>query len=154
MTALASTSCNFDNGLCCDWQQSIADVFDWTINTGSTGSSNTGPDYDHTSGLGKKKIIYWSWWILSWVRSSFPRKIVRNNADRYFACKLLIDWSSLRDAKKNYEYVWSWTIFSFVLIHYESSIMHNACRHYPRLRTTQHCNAFVGRPFSRELDVL
>ena len=54
MTALASTSCSFDNGLCCDWQQSITDVFDWTINTGSTGSLNTGPDHDHTSGLGKK----------------------------------------------------------------------------------------------------
>lgn len=57
MTALATTSCNFDSGLCCDWQQSIADVFDWTINTGSTLSSNTGPDYDHTSGLGKAVTI-------------------------------------------------------------------------------------------------
>ena len=55
MTALAST-CNFDNGLCYDWQQSLADVFNWTINTGSTWSSNTGPDYDHTSGLGMTKI--------------------------------------------------------------------------------------------------
>ena len=57
MAALASTSCNFDSGLCCDWHQSTADVFDWTINTGSTTSSNTGPDYDHTSGLGKAIII-------------------------------------------------------------------------------------------------
>ena len=56
MAALANTSCNFDSGLCC-WQQSITDVFDWTINTGSTWSSDTGPDYDHTSGLGNTIII-------------------------------------------------------------------------------------------------
>ena len=56
MIALARTSCNFDRGLCRDWHQSIADVFNWTINAGSTLSSDTGPDYDHTSRLGMTKL--------------------------------------------------------------------------------------------------
>ena len=51
--ALENTSCNFDSGLCC-WRQSNVDVFDWTLNSGSTWSSDTGPDYDHTSGSGKR----------------------------------------------------------------------------------------------------
>jgi len=52
---LVSTSCNFDSKLCDGWEQSYSDVFDWTRQTGSTWSSDTGPDYDHTSGTGKKK---------------------------------------------------------------------------------------------------
>jgi len=55
ISPLDNTSCNFDRGLCDGWQQSYSDVFDWTINTGSTWSSDTGPDYDHTTGTGKKK---------------------------------------------------------------------------------------------------
>ena len=71
MAALAGTSCNFDSGLCCDWQQSIADVFDWTINTGSTWSSDTGPDYDHTSGLGMTKIHLLPLILISFTFSEF-----------------------------------------------------------------------------------
>ena len=55
---LASTSCNFDSGLCDGWQQSDSDVFDWTRKRGSTWSLNTGPDYDHTSGTGKRNITH------------------------------------------------------------------------------------------------
>ena len=71
MAALATTSCNFDSGLCCDWQQSNADIFDWTINTGSTWSSNTGPDYDHTSGLGMTKIHLLPLILISFTFSEF-----------------------------------------------------------------------------------
>ena len=45
-------SCNFDKGLCYGWSQSRADVFDWTLYSGSTPSSYTGPSSDHSgSGL-------------------------------------------------------------------------------------------------------
>ncbi|KAJ7356101.1 hypothetical protein OS493_027029, partial [Desmophyllum pertusum] len=51
-TGPASTPCDFDYGLCPGWRQSYSDVFNWTRNTGSTQSSNTGPDSDHTCGSG------------------------------------------------------------------------------------------------------
>ena len=54
-TPLVSTSCNFDSGLCDGWEQSYSDVFDWTLHFGSTWSSDTGPNYDHTSGIGEKE---------------------------------------------------------------------------------------------------
>ena len=45
-------SCNFDKGLCYGWSQSRADVFDWTLYSGSTPSWSTGPSSDHSgSGL-------------------------------------------------------------------------------------------------------
>ena len=47
------TSCNFDSSLCYGWQQSSSDVFDWTRNSGSTSSYDTGPSSDHTTGYGK-----------------------------------------------------------------------------------------------------
>ena len=40
-------SCNFDDGLCIGWSQSKSDVFDWTLRSGSTPSSDTGPSSDH-----------------------------------------------------------------------------------------------------------
>ncbi|KAL9986055.1 hypothetical protein ACROYT_G000121 [Oculina patagonica] len=58
-----SKSCDFDSGLCDGWQQSFSDVFDWTWHTGSTLSSNTGPDYDHTSGSG----------YYMFIETSYPR---------------------------------------------------------------------------------
>lgn len=38
--------CNFDHGLCSGWSQSSADDFDWTLASGSTPSSSTGPTHD------------------------------------------------------------------------------------------------------------
>ncbi|KAL9953497.1 hypothetical protein ACROYT_G040920 [Oculina patagonica] len=40
-------SCSFDSGLCLGWSQSKSDVFDWTLHSGSTSSSGTGPSSDH-----------------------------------------------------------------------------------------------------------
>ncbi|XP_071492669.1 MAM and LDL-receptor class A domain-containing protein 2-like isoform X3 [Diadema antillarum] len=43
--------CNFESGLC-GWQQAYGDDFDWSRHSGSTGSQNTGPSGDHTTGYG------------------------------------------------------------------------------------------------------
>ena len=57
--APTSTTCNFDTGLCNGWRQiRCSDVFDWTHQTGSTGSSGTGPDFDHTSGSGRENAVF------------------------------------------------------------------------------------------------
>ena len=40
-----SVWCNFDHGLCSGWNQSSSDDFDWTLASGSTPSSSTGPNY-------------------------------------------------------------------------------------------------------------
>jgi hypothetical protein len=45
--------CNFENGLC-TWTQAQDDQFDWTLQTGRTGSANTGPSFDHTRGQNGK----------------------------------------------------------------------------------------------------
>ncbi|XP_078352104.1 MAM and LDL-receptor class A domain-containing protein 2-like [Oculina patagonica] len=56
-----AVSCDFDSGLCGGWRQSNSDVFNWTRHTGSTPSFSTGPDGDHTSGLGSYMYIETSW---------------------------------------------------------------------------------------------
>ena len=38
-----SVWCTFDHGLCSGWNQSSSDDFDWTLASGSTPSSSTGP---------------------------------------------------------------------------------------------------------------
>ena len=53
---LPSVSCNFDDGLCTGWSQSTSDVFDWTLNSGPTPSSSTGPSSD-LSGTGELSLI-------------------------------------------------------------------------------------------------
>lgn len=42
--------CDFEQGGICSWIQSTADNFDWIVNNGETGSLNTGPSNDHTTG--------------------------------------------------------------------------------------------------------
>ena len=46
----AANNCTFDNGGLCAWRNSVQpgdDDFDWTIGSGSTSSSGTGPSTDH-----------------------------------------------------------------------------------------------------------
>ena len=42
---IISACCNFDHGLCSGWNQSSYDDFDWTLASGSTPSSSTGPTH-------------------------------------------------------------------------------------------------------------
>lgn len=51
--------CNFESGMC-TWVNTKGDVFDWTRNSGTTPSFQTGPSVDHTLGtkFGKKQKIY------------------------------------------------------------------------------------------------
>jgi len=67
-------NCNFeskgDTGKC-KWLDAKDDVFDWTIHSGRTPSSGTGPSYDHTLSQGQRrskegKYIY--------IESSSPRR--------------------------------------------------------------------------------
>ncbi|CAH3116618.1 unnamed protein product, partial [Porites lobata] len=48
--------CSFDSGLCSGWNQSYSDDFDWTLWSGSTPSSSTGPSSDQ-GGAGKYMYI-------------------------------------------------------------------------------------------------
>ena len=43
--------CSFDSGLC-NWRQASYDDFNWRMRKGSTPTSGTGPNGDHTSGKG------------------------------------------------------------------------------------------------------
>lgn len=44
------TECNFDAGTICGWSQPKDDQFDWTVHQKNTGTVQTGPSYDHTTG--------------------------------------------------------------------------------------------------------
>ena len=44
---IISVWCNFDHGLCSEWNQSSSDDFDWTLASGSTPSTSTGPTHGH-----------------------------------------------------------------------------------------------------------
>ncbi|CAL9689269.1 unnamed protein product [Knipowitschia caucasica] len=50
--ALPSLGCSFEDGLC-TWSQGAEDNLDWTLGSGPTGTPNTGPTGDHTTGKGK-----------------------------------------------------------------------------------------------------
>ena len=52
-----SVTCNFDNNNICSWHQSTNDDFDWTLISGDTPTSFTGPPGDHTSTSGKLKMF-------------------------------------------------------------------------------------------------
>ncbi|ESO97870.1 hypothetical protein LOTGIDRAFT_152977 [Lottia gigantea] len=60
-------SCSFETSDNCGYTQVTGtDQFDWTRNSGSTNSRNTGPSSDHTFGTGKGHYMY--------IESSPPRK--------------------------------------------------------------------------------
>ena len=42
-------NCNFENNFC-GWTQAHDDQFDWTRQSRPTGTTNTGPSRDHTTG--------------------------------------------------------------------------------------------------------
>lgn len=52
----SSVDCNFDIDVC-GYRQLTSDDFDWTRQNGTTPSKNTGPNGDHTSGIGKSLLI-------------------------------------------------------------------------------------------------
>ncbi|RDD40325.1 MAM and LDL-receptor class A domain-containing protein 2 [Trichoplax sp. H2] len=58
------TRCNFENGLC-GWMQLKSDNFDWEAEQGSTISSGTGPQADHTTGSSTGTYYM--------IETSFPR---------------------------------------------------------------------------------
>ncbi|XP_033104873.1 MAM and LDL-receptor class A domain-containing protein 2-like [Anneissia japonica] len=70
--------CNFESNMC-DWEQLTSDEFDWTRHQGSTGSSSTGPDRDHT-------LDSSSGWYL-YIETSSPRL----NGDRAKIASYVID---------------------------------------------------------------
>ncbi|XP_041367445.1 MAM and LDL-receptor class A domain-containing protein 2-like [Gigantopelta aegis] len=58
------SQCNFELGMC-GWVQDTTDNFNWTWFRGRTGSSDTGPIQDHTSGSASGYYLY--------IESSSPR---------------------------------------------------------------------------------
>lgn len=49
-----SLGCDFEDAGLCGWSQDVNDDFDWTWISGTTPTSDTGPDADHTTGAGNK----------------------------------------------------------------------------------------------------
>ncbi|XP_045208516.1 MAM domain-containing glycosylphosphatidylinositol anchor protein 1-like [Mercenaria mercenaria] len=62
----SQVKCTFDAGLC-SWHQSVNDNFDWTLISGETPTTNTGPSNDHTLGTAAGKYIF--------IETSAPRKL-------------------------------------------------------------------------------
>ena len=62
--------CDFEQGFC-QWYHSSDSDFTWTRNQGRTPSRNTGPDADHTTGVGALFVLYYSW-IGSYVFQNYP----------------------------------------------------------------------------------
>lgn len=46
---ISSQNCDFEDTDACKWTQYKNDKFDWTRQTGKTGTGNTGASTDHTS---------------------------------------------------------------------------------------------------------
>ena len=46
----ANLDCDFEDFEKCDWQNVDSDDYDWTVNSGSTPSSSTGPTGDYSEG--------------------------------------------------------------------------------------------------------
>ena len=49
--------CDFEGGDFCLWSNNQTDHFDWTIGQGKTGSSFTGPSFDHTKQVSPITIV-------------------------------------------------------------------------------------------------
>ena len=57
LSATGAVDCNFDTDICA-WTQDLSDNFNWSRNKGTTGSANTGPQADHTSGSKHSSLSY------------------------------------------------------------------------------------------------
>ncbi|XP_038071818.1 MAM and LDL-receptor class A domain-containing protein 1-like [Patiria miniata] len=55
---LSALKCDFDSNHLCQFKNSQNDDFDWTLNSGGTSSSDTGPDSDHTVGTSNGFYMY------------------------------------------------------------------------------------------------
>ncbi|CAC5355494.1 unnamed protein product [Mytilus coruscus] len=51
---IVNSSCTFDNGQC-GWSVNGYDKYKWTLQSGKTPESDTGPDRDHTTASGKAR---------------------------------------------------------------------------------------------------
>ena len=73
-TCLLSTgTCNFDGGFC-EWiNLPLGDEFDWTLNSGKTGTMLTGPTEDHTGYQGMKCVLYI---MTNWKIKKGPLKLI------------------------------------------------------------------------------
>ena len=49
---ITDLNCDFESKSFCGWQQAKTGDFNWQLQSGTTGSSNTGPLFDHTVGKG------------------------------------------------------------------------------------------------------
>ena len=52
------TNCTFEDVYICNYIQDLTDNFNWTRQSGSTSSSNTGPSSDHTYGTSAGHYMY------------------------------------------------------------------------------------------------
>ncbi|XP_069102235.1 MAM domain-containing protein 2-like [Argopecten irradians] len=67
----ADDPCDFEKDTC-SWVQDTTDNFDWTLNSGSTPSLDTGPNGDHTTGTGHYLFVEGS----SPQRSGYQAKLL------------------------------------------------------------------------------
>lgn len=50
--------CDFEDTQMCGYTQSLSDQFDWTLKSGHTAPTGTGPAYDHTYTTAQGRLIY------------------------------------------------------------------------------------------------
>lgn len=105
-------SCDFDREICDGWQQSTSDVFDWKPGTGSTLTSKTGPNGDHTSGSGKRSALLADSGVVSrctrsksgkWVRSELSKGLIdplKNESLRTITKRLCEYWVLIAEQGK------------------------------------------------------
>ena len=78
--APSAYDCNFECNCTCNWVNDLSTKFNWTVTRGATGSANTGPDTDHTTGTRLGYYIY--------IETSLPAK--PNDTARLISPDLLV----------------------------------------------------------------
>ncbi|KAK7488814.1 hypothetical protein BaRGS_00019949, partial [Batillaria attramentaria] len=79
-TGGSPVDCDFESPNICGYQQMKGDQFDWSRNRGPTGTANTGPAADHTSGHG----------YYMYIETSSPRI----NGDKALLATPTLNWNS------------------------------------------------------------